>query len=64
MAGEKPPNAREQVRGNGPAGEPVAAHRSRFCKLPAWALLPRDVTIGLCAIIAAGVIILLVLSGQ
>jgi hypothetical protein len=47
-----------------PVEAPVRSNGFRFGKLPSWAALPRDVVIALAAIIAAGVIILLVLSGQ
>jgi hypothetical protein len=46
------------------AESPVEAKDLRFRRLPSWASLPRDVLIALAAIIAAGVIILLVLSAQ
>jgi hypothetical protein len=63
MSGGKPPtNAPEPVREDSPAAEPAPAHRSRFGKLPDWALLPREVAIGLAAIVAAGLVILLVLG--
>jgi hypothetical protein len=47
-----------------PVEAPVRSSGFRFGRLPSWASLPRDVVICFAAIIAAGVIILLVLSGQ
>ena len=47
-----------------PVEAPVRSNGFRFGKLPSWASLPRDVVISFAAIIAAGVIILLVLSAQ
>ncbi len=47
-----------------PDAAPVEAKPFRIGKLPSWASLPRDVVICLAAVIAAGLIILLVLSAQ
>ena len=49
---------------HGSAPEPVQAKVPRFGNLPSWALPPRDVAIGLAALVAAAVITLLVLSAQ
>ena len=58
MRGGKPTkNAAGQVREKGPAVEPVETYRSRFGKLPSWALMPRDVARGLGAVVAAAVVI-------
>jgi hypothetical protein len=55
---------RHDVLDHDPAAEPAGAKRPRSGKFPAWILLPRDVAISLAAIVVAGVVILLVLSGQ
>jgi uncharacterized membrane protein len=47
-----------------PVEAPMRSNRFKFAKLPSWALAPRAVVICLAVIIAAGVIILLVLSAQ
>ena len=49
---------------HGSVPEPRNLCLDRFGNLPSWALPPRDVAIGLAALVAAAVITLLVLSAQ